>query len=101
MLHVRPAPPQWILNEVQADPDAANGDANGDGTSSTTQDEFVELYNPTNDPVSLANWQVDDGIDIDQPIKAGREEWIKYFERLYLRDILKACVELVSTTKSL
>ncbi len=55
------APPQWILNEVQADPDAANGDANGDGTSSTTQDEFVELYNNTGAPVDISGWTLADG----------------------------------------
>ncbi|MCP4447339.1 MAG: hypothetical protein GY811_18625 [Myxococcales bacterium] len=29
-------------------------------------------------------------IDISRPVKAGREEWTKYFERLYLADILEA-----------
>jgi len=29
-------------------------------------------------------------VDIAKPIKAGREEWIKHFERLYLADILDA-----------
>ena len=37
-----PVPP-IILNELQADPDASLGDANGDGTTNTSQDEFVEL----------------------------------------------------------
>jgi DNA-binding NtrC family response regulator len=29
-------------------------------------------------------------IDISRPIKAGREEWIKHFERLYLADVLES-----------
>lgn len=29
-------------------------------------------------------------VDIARPIKAGREEWIKHFERMYLKDILDA-----------
>ncbi len=29
-------------------------------------------------------------VDISRPIKAGREEWIKHFERLYLADILES-----------
>ena len=34
-----------FINEILADPDATNGDANGDGVVSSTQDEFVELVN--------------------------------------------------------
>jgi DNA-binding NtrC family response regulator len=29
-------------------------------------------------------------VDIDRPIKAGREEWIKHFERQYLAKVLEA-----------
>lgn len=29
-------------------------------------------------------------VDISRPIKTGREEWIKHFERMYLADILEA-----------
>ena len=29
-------------------------------------------------------------VDISRPIKAGREEWIKHFERMYLTDILES-----------
>ena len=43
---------QWIINEIHADP-AANagaetpGDANGDGTRHSSEDEFIELINNT------------------------------------------------------
>jgi hypothetical protein len=33
-----------IINELLADPDATLGDANGDGTVSTSQDEFIEFF---------------------------------------------------------
>ena len=50
-----------IVNEYQADPDATNGDANGDGTSSTTEDEFVELYNDTGVDLDVTGWTLADG----------------------------------------
>jgi DNA-binding NtrC family response regulator len=34
--------------------------------------------------------EVSPDVDISRPIKAGREEWIKHFERMYLSDILEA-----------
>ncbi len=37
----------WVINEIHADPDSTNGDANGDGTPHFSQDEFVELVNVT------------------------------------------------------
>lgn len=40
-----PVLPTLVINEVLADPPAVNGDANCDGTNSTTQDEFVEIVN--------------------------------------------------------
>ena len=53
--------PDIIINEFQSDPDATNGDANGDGTSSTTEDEFVELYNNEATPVDISGWTISDG----------------------------------------
>ncbi|MDA8017023.1 MAG: lamin tail domain-containing protein, partial [Thermoanaerobaculia bacterium] len=34
-----------VINEVHADPDPSGGDANGDGSVSSTGDEFVEIVN--------------------------------------------------------
>lgn len=51
-----------LINEVLADPPALIGDANRDGTASTTQDEFVELANTGADPVSLAGWTLADDL---------------------------------------
>ncbi len=53
--------PDIIINEFQADPDATNGDANGDGVVSTTQDEFVELYNNSGADLDVSGWTVADG----------------------------------------
>ena len=51
-----------LINEVLADPPAATGDANGDGTISSTQDEFVELVNTGSDAVPLGGWSVSDQV---------------------------------------
>ncbi len=51
-----------IINEILADPlNAPEGDANGDGTSSATQDEFVELYNNTDSDLDVSDWTLADG----------------------------------------
>lgn len=64
-------PPDIIINEFQADPDATNGDANGDGTSSTSQDEFVELYNNEATAVDMENWTISDGFGVRHTFPAG------------------------------
>ena len=44
-----------VINEILADPPAGiAGDANRDGTGSTTADEFVELVNNSNAPVNVS-----------------------------------------------
>ncbi len=53
-----------LINEVLADPSAVSGDANGDGVISTAQDEFVELINTEQDPVSLAQWTLADLVQV-------------------------------------
>jgi hypothetical protein len=50
-----------IINEYLADPpEGAAGDANGDGTRSTTQDEFVEIVNRTSDAIDLSGYKLSD-----------------------------------------
>jgi hypothetical protein len=49
-----------IINEIQADPDATNGDANGDGTVSTTEDEFIEIYNSGTVAIDLSDYVIAD-----------------------------------------
>ncbi len=53
--------PAVSINEVLADP---GGDANGDGTLHTYEDEFVEIYNSGLTSVDLSGWILsdDDGL---------------------------------------
>ena len=49
------------INEYLADPpDGAAGDANGDGVTSSSQDEFVEVINRTNSPVDIGGYSISD-----------------------------------------
>ncbi len=50
----------WIINEIHADPDADFGDANGDGSVGTTDDEFVEIVNDSATAVDISNWTLSD-----------------------------------------
>lgn len=53
-----------VINEINADPDATNGDANGDGTVDTTDDEFVELVNNTGAALDVSGWTLSDGVSV-------------------------------------
>ncbi|MEM9665884.1 MAG: lamin tail domain-containing protein [Bacteroidota bacterium] len=60
-LSTSPAPPPAIvINEIQYAPDSNNGDANGDGSASTTEDEFVELVNTGAGAVDISGWTLSD-----------------------------------------
>ena len=52
-----PVPGDLVINEILADPnrsgDLVDLDSNGDGFSESSQDEFVELVNPTNVAIAL------------------------------------------------
>lgn len=60
------------LNEVLADPppDLA-GDANGDGVRSSTDDEFVEIYNAGSDPMDLTGWKLHDSTGLRHEFESG------------------------------
>ena len=49
-----------VINEINADPDPENGDANSDGTVHTSQDEFVEIYNNSGSAITLTGWTISD-----------------------------------------
>nr|MBC8549156.1 lamin tail domain-containing protein [Candidatus Brocadiales bacterium] len=53
--------PVFVINEIHADPDATNGDANGDAAVSTADDEFVEIVNRSGSSVDISNWVITDG----------------------------------------
>lgn len=60
-----------VINEILADPDATLGDANGDGTVNTTQDEFVEIVNNTGAPLDVSGWTLSDGVSVRHTFPAG------------------------------
>ena len=48
-----------VINEILADPPSGS-DPNNDGNASTTQDEFVEIYNFGSTAIDLSNWEIHD-----------------------------------------
>ena len=56
-----------VISEILADPPSgAAGDANGDGERHTYEDEFIELFNPGPDTLSIAGWSLgDDDVAVD------------------------------------
>lgn len=61
-----------VINEIHADPapDLA-GDANGDGTRDSTEDEFVELYNIGSSDLDLSGFTIDDAVQLRHTFPAG------------------------------
>jgi lamin tail-like protein/IPT/TIG domain-containing protein len=54
-----------VINEYLADPPAGGeGDANGDGTRSSSQDEFVEMLNRSADPIDISGYKLFDADDV-------------------------------------
>ncbi|MCC6986379.1 MAG: ExeM/NucH family extracellular endonuclease [Anaerolineales bacterium] len=53
-----------VINEILADPDATNGDANGDGAVNTTNDEFVEIVNNEPSSLDISGWTLSDGVSV-------------------------------------
>jgi hypothetical protein len=51
-----------MINEIHADPDEQDGDANGDGVVDLYQDEFVEIINITGVAVDLSGWRLKDNV---------------------------------------
>lgn len=61
---VIPVMPQLVINEIHADPDATNGDANNDGLVDSSDDEFIEIVNNDTYPVNLSGYTLSDGIGV-------------------------------------
>ncbi|MFK7954222.1 MAG: lamin tail domain-containing protein [Ekhidna sp.] len=53
--------PSLVVNEIHADPDATLGDANGDGSVDTGDDEFFEIVNTGDASVEISDWVMADG----------------------------------------
>ena len=63
--------PVFVINEILADPDASTGDANGDGTVSITNDEFVEIINNSGVSVDISSWVLSDGASDRHTVASG------------------------------
>ncbi|MFN8176967.1 MAG: lamin tail domain-containing protein [bacterium] len=60
------------LNEILADPPPdPNGDANGDGVRSSSDDEFVEIINHGAAAVDLSGWSLTDSTSVRHVFPAG------------------------------
>lgn len=57
-------PDPIVINEILADPDATNGDANGDGVVDTADDEFVEIVNTSGADLDISGWTLADGFGV-------------------------------------
>ena len=58
-----------VLNEILADP-APGADSNGDDTSHTSEDEFVELVNTDTTDLDISNWTIYDGVGLKHTFAA-------------------------------
>lgn len=63
--------PMLLINEIHADPDSSGGDANGDGSVSSSRDEFVELTNTTFQDLDISNWTISDAVRVRHTFAAG------------------------------
>jgi hypothetical protein len=53
-----------VINELLADPHATTGDANGDGTINTSDDEFIEFYNVGAGALDISGYTVEDASSV-------------------------------------
>jgi len=60
--------PNFVINEIHADPDASSGDANGDGSIDPEDDEFVEIVNRSGSTVDISGWKIYDGIGLKHTV---------------------------------
>ena len=60
-----------VINEVLFDPPNPGGDTNRDGTLDTSQDEFVELLNVTEEAFDLSGYEIHDGVGMRHIFPAG------------------------------
>ena len=63
--------PNLVINEILADPDTSTGDANGDGSVSGSEDEFVELYNASGADLDISGYTLEDGFSVRHTFPQG------------------------------
>ncbi len=65
-------PSSWVINEIHADPAAGlDGDANGDGTRDSSQDEFVEIVNNSDQDMDISGWRISDAVAVRHTFPEG------------------------------
>ena len=65
-------PGDMVINEIHADPASGlAGDANGDGTRDSSDDEFVEIYNASGGDLDLNGWTLSDGFGLRHTFPGG------------------------------
>jgi len=63
-----------IINEILADPPTGMaGDANADGATSSSQDEFIELFNSLEGTIDMTGWYLADGLKTRHIFGANRK----------------------------
>ena len=61
-----------VLNEFLADPAAdLPGDANGDGTRDSSDDEFIELVNVSGADLDISGWSISDAVQVRHTFPSG------------------------------
>ena len=69
---VPPADAFIVINEFLADPAAGlAGDANADGVRSSSEDEFVELFNQAPAQMNLTGWRLEDAAGVKHVFPSG------------------------------
>lgn len=73
-----------FITEILADPPSGlAGDSNGDGITSSRDDEFIELFNSSDSPISLGGWSISDAINTrhifeQETIIGAYEYWVVF-----------------------
>lgn len=70
MLLSTPGESSVFISEFMADVSTTQGDANQDGVISSSQDEFVELYNPTLATINVSGWTIYDAVGLRHTFSA-------------------------------
>ena len=63
--------PNLVINEFLADPDATNGDANGDSTVNSSDDEFIEIYNASGGELNIGDYTIEDSVGLRHTFPKG------------------------------
>jgi hypothetical protein len=63
--------PDLVINEFQADPDATLGDANGDGSVDTSDDEFIEIYNASSAELNITDYTIEENSGLKHTFSEG------------------------------